>query len=250
LLHDEFANRYWWHHIVEELRSTANVLTVDLSGSGDSEHRRAYSPAEHALEISAAVDACGVKNKVILVAHGFAFHVAVRWARSADTSSQVVMVDPLPTLPPRQYEIVPWMIRSFIKQRQFSTIDDAVSEFKTKNTMFQVSDDLLDSIVNNSLTGKEGRFFWKGDPFHISKFAFPSEISTNLATLSSWTIPTSLIYGSLSTTFTQAHLNACKALLPANRVVCVEGAGHHVFLDKPELFVGALTKAISQQVAH
>ncbi len=243
LLCDQRLNRRAWRHVVDAIDDHATVISIDPSGIGDSGRRRKYSPAQHAAEISAIL-AAEDAGEIMLVAPGASFHAALCWARSIEgtaheAGSELVLAGPL-YAPPMRQQCVPPIFRPFIKQETFPDLAAATKAFQHTNTTFHADAALLEEVIAASLIGKHGAWRFNVDPFYESKFDYPDSASMTLAALASLTRTTSIVYGALSWTFSQSQLNAAKAIIPHDRIIRIENAGHHVALDQPKRFVEVL----------
>ena len=58
-IHGFSANAHWWDFIAPAFTEDYCVVAIDLSGSGDSDHRETYSQEMYANEIKAVCDDMG-----------------------------------------------------------------------------------------------------------------------------------------------------------------------------------------------
>jgi pimeloyl-ACP methyl ester carboxylesterase len=69
LVHGGKANGHWWDHIAPFLTRWGRVLSVDLSGHGDSDRRPGYSLELWADEVLAAAEHGGITGPPVLIGH-------------------------------------------------------------------------------------------------------------------------------------------------------------------------------------
>ena len=75
LVHGHAAHAHWWDFIAPALSVSFDVVAIDMSGAGDSDHRESYSVAGFCDELVAVSNAAGLKNPT-LVGHSFGGTVA------------------------------------------------------------------------------------------------------------------------------------------------------------------------------
>src|SRR3712207_89158 len=66
LVHGHAAHHVWWHAVVPLLADRWRVITLDLSGHGDSGHRAEYSGEQWAREVLAVAEAAGATRPVVV----------------------------------------------------------------------------------------------------------------------------------------------------------------------------------------
>ena len=74
-VHGNGANLHWWDFIAPAFLGKYNVVAIDLSGSGDSEHRSEYSLEVFSREIIGVCEDANLKN-ITVIGHSFGGSVA------------------------------------------------------------------------------------------------------------------------------------------------------------------------------
>jgi pimeloyl-ACP methyl ester carboxylesterase len=119
--------------------------------------------------------------------------------------------------------------------RTYPTREAAIARYRFLPTSDRASEELRSHIASHSVREeKDGRFGFKFDP---RWFSLPARPRPNLGDI---TCPALLVRGGASPLLTAEGAQEIVAELPQGRAVCIEDAGHHVHLDQPEAFLGAL----------
>ena len=75
-VHGHAAHASWWDFIAPAFTDSYDVVAIDLSGSGESDHKRTYSSRLFAREIADCIWASGIKSPTI-VGHSFGGNTAL-----------------------------------------------------------------------------------------------------------------------------------------------------------------------------
>jgi pimeloyl-ACP methyl ester carboxylesterase len=235
LVHGGGAHSGWWDHVAPFLARESPVVGLDLSGHGDSDHRRTYSIDAWAREVLAL---CELRSRgpVVLVGHSMGGHVVLRAAVEALASGRqqvgVVTIDsPAAAINGRP---APHLTRATTGVPRGSA---SAAELRRRFTPQPDDGDYVEAIVDHvaaaSMLTRDGRWFWKLDRTMFQhervdwdRFAFPR-------------CPTAVILperGLLTPTFEALR----PRLAPGTRVLRIAGAGHHAMLDQPVELIKAL----------
>jgi pimeloyl-ACP methyl ester carboxylesterase len=226
LVHGHSAHHVWWHAVVPLLADRWRVVTLDLSGHGDSGHRAGYSGPQWAREVVAVAGAAGAQRPV-LVGHSLGGRVAVLAAGSYPEEVAglvlldcgILMPDTLRghTLPPPR------------PSRVHPSREAAVASFRLAPPQPEPPAELLDPVAEYSVRAVEGGWTWKhgGQQFPT---LYDDQVVHAATTLS---LPVAYVSGSESLVVDEANAAEVAGMLPGVRTVRVPGLHHHLLLEDP-----------------
>ncbi len=243
-VHGGVAHLGWWDFIAPHFAAHWTPLAVSLSGMGDSDHRKAYSVALYADEVAAAIEAAGLFDRPqppIVVGHSFGgFATLVASVRHGARLRAAVVVDS-PVRPSDAKRP-----RSDPKRRGGRVYADtaaALARFRLLPDQDCAHHFLLDHIAREALrpaTAEDGSpgVAWKHDPNLWLKMQFtprpPAELMQEVA------CPLAFMRGGRSRLVTDEVWTYMAQLNAGGPAVDVPDADHHVMLDQPLAFAGAL----------
>ena len=98
LVHGHAAHAHWWDFIAPAFAGDFDVVAIDLSGAGDSDHRESYTAARFGEEIVSIIEAAELTSPTV-VGHSFGGTLTRIAAHlSPDAMQSVVIVDSVQTL--------------------------------------------------------------------------------------------------------------------------------------------------------
>ncbi|MGF1462204.1 MAG: alpha/beta fold hydrolase [Maricaulaceae bacterium] len=249
LIHGGVAHQGWWDPIVGFLAQDGlRVVTLDLSGMGDSGWREQYLMNVYAEEVRAVAQAAGAfdaETAPILVGHSFGGFVAFAAARAfGDRLSGVVVLDsPVRPFDPDRRPSPPRR-----GGRSYANPVEALSRFRLLPDQPCENLFLVDHIARASLradpsAGPDG-VTWKFDPELWIKMAFDPIRPDALA--ASLQCPLALMRGARSDLVTDAVWSFMGETFRADTPqVSIPDARHHVLLDQPLALTSALRALLS-----
>ena len=222
LIHGGLCDKSYWWRQVEALRACQRVVTLDLTGHGDSEGTRPdWTIERFADDVSRVVNAARA-DRVILVGHSVGALVALEAARQLGArAAGVIIVDmlhspgtaaPIPPVP----------------------ADPAAMATAMRRGMFTASSDkaTADRVIEGML-------------------AFPPEISTAMRAAASRFDATGALAALASTPVTfilsdarPINANAIRSLHPNAKIYTIPSAGHFLMLDAPNALSTLLSAAV------
>jgi pimeloyl-ACP methyl ester carboxylesterase len=109
---------------------------------------------------------------------------------------------------------------------------------------------LLEHIARHSLRETQEGFVFKLDQ---SLFAHmpappPPALPDGASMLAAMDCPVGVIYGNLSKFFPETTRQLLTELLPAEQIISIPDAHHHVFLDQPQAFIDGLQQLLPQLI--
>ncbi len=239
LIHGMNAHSHWWDFIAPHFLDDYAVAAMNLTGMGDSDYRYEYDSVTFAEEIVAVCDAAGFGNDVAVVAHSFGGYMAVKAASLfPERFGSLILVDSGIRHPDDPPPDRPTMMMGG-QAKAYPSREAALGRFRLQPPQPCENEYILQYIARHSLMPVDGGgWSWKFDD------DLPGTLKGGERTpedYQSLTLPLGLIYGDESELFSQRTLTYMQELIPQTFPAAgIEGAQHHVFLDKPLEFVAAL----------
>lgn len=241
-IHGMNAHSHWWDFIAPHFLDGYRCAAMNLTGMGDSDYRYEYDGTTYAEEIKAVCDHAGFADDVVLVAHSFGGYMAVKAAGLfPGRFGGLVLVDsgirhpdePEPERPPMGG-----------RAKVYPDKEAALARFRLQPPQPCENEYVLQYIARNSLMAVEGGgWTWKFDEDLPGTLKNVERTADDYRQLR---LPVGLIYGADSALFTARTLDYLRELIPQDfPAVAVADAQHHVFLDQPLAFVGALRQMLT-----
>jgi len=238
-VHGGGAHAHWWTHIAATFANEFRIVAVDLSGHGDSDHRPTYVPEQWTEEVVAVAGAGGISGQPVVVGHSMGgFVTVVTAALHGDQLEGVIVCDSPVTAPDPEVESYR-LKQAFGSPRTYTSVDEALSRFRTVPPQPHYLDYVVDHVARRSLRPTEGGWQWKFDRRIFEQFgggmrgiALPylSEVRCRFALLRSE-------QGLVTPDIGNSMYEALGRVAP---VIELPEAGHHAMLDQPLVLLTAL----------
>lgn len=228
LVHGSGAHHVWWHAVAPELERSWRVVSLDLSGHGDSGHRAHYDADTWADELVAVMRAAGAHRPVV-AAHSLGGRVAlVAASRNPAEIAGLVLLDvgiwapdhlldhPLPPRTPRPPRVQP-------------SLDAARARFRLMPPQPQPPAELLDPVAAYSLRAVEGGWVWKHDTGGFPTL-YEEVVERAAATV---TVPVAYVTGGASSVVDDVRAERAASTIPDVTAVRLPGVHHHLTLEVP-----------------
>ena len=242
LIHGYSAHAHWWDFIAPNFIDNYCVVAIDLSGMGDSEHRDSYSQSLYSLEIKSVCEEMGW-NSANFLAHSMGGPISIKAASLyPDLFESLFLLDAVVVVPPdkaRSFSSRNSMVRNNFIYEDFNA---AVDSFRLIPPQPCKNEFLLKHIAEHSFKNTDEGWLLKSDASIMRSYEYEdlTEIFMDLK------CPTYLVYGLMSQILSQEILEYTTYVgnLPAERVVGIAGAMHHIFIDEPLVFVKEIKKLL------
>ncbi len=237
LLHGGGANSHWWDHVAPRLARDFHVVALDFRGHGDSDHPEEIRAGAFSEDLEALLTHLG-RPRVVLVGHSMGGGVAIDHAARHRDVRALVAVDVARGASRRSRRSTRLALSL---RRTYATREEAIARYRFLPASDQASEELRRHIAAHSVRQEPGgRFGFKFDP---RWFSLPPRPRPDLSRIA---CPTLLVRGAESPMQTAEGAAEMAAEIPHVRTVVVEGAGHHVHLDRPQAFLDALTAFLAE----
>ena len=226
LVHGHGAHSVWWHAVVPLLAGRRRVITLDLSGHGDSGHRAGYSGPQWAREVVAVAEAAGAQRPAV-VGHSLGGRVALlAGGLHPDRVAGLVLLDAGILMPDRLRGRTPPPPRP---SRVYPTREAAVAAFRLAPPQPDPPAELLRPVAEYSVRAVGGGWSWK----HGSQ-QFPTLYGEQVVhAATTLTVPVAYVSGGASLVVDDAKAAEVARMLPGVRAVRIPGLHHHLLLEDP-----------------
>jgi pimeloyl-ACP methyl ester carboxylesterase len=234
LLHGGSAHAHWWDHIAMDLARDYRVLALDLRGHGDNAWVTppAYEVEDYVADLEMVVASLGLAP-LVLVGHSLGGFIALTYATThAEMVHALVVVDMGFRL--RHSRRLQLLHR--LPAPIYQGDAELLRRFRLLPEKTRAAPALLSHIARHSARPlADGRLTLKFD-----RATFEREPRDLAPLLSRLTCPALFLRGSESRNLSSEMLGEMVALCPQARGLEISDASHHIFLDNPAAFLGAV----------
>ena len=236
-VHGGGAHSHWWDFIAPSFIADFNVIAIDISGMGDSEHRAQYRLDLFAKEIIAVCDDAGLGKDTILVAHSFGGLGTLQAAIDYPEHLKGIIVVDSAIFPPEFKGTNDMKGAPFKSKKVYPDLDTGMSRFRLVPPQTCENEYILRYIARTSIGEVEGGWSWKFDMEFLQKTDM-TDLATQIKNIK---VQTSVIYGEKSILFLPPMMDFMRAIYrPEVPFIMLPDAQHHLFLDKPLEFIDLL----------
>ncbi len=244
LLHGLFGSNRNWLTMARQLVNAGQIIAIDLRNHGDSEHAAGMTYAEMAEDVAELACSLG-HNSINLLGHSLGGKTAMVMAlQFPSLLDRLVIVDIAPLrYNPKSDDLVKYM--QALPVASLTSRGEA-SELLAKD----IADPVLRLfLLQNLVKDKQTGFKWRINLEAIrnnyeSIRDFPHELQQ-----SQYHGPSLFVAGSHSEYVQPEHHKAITGMFPQAIIVTIEGAGHWVHADKPELVAMEVRNFLTQNPA-
>lgn len=238
-VHGGGAHTYWWSHVAALFADHHRVAALDLSGHGDSGRRAHYSLEGWTREVMAVSDEASFAGPPVIIGHSMGGMVTITTAalQAPDRLAGVIICDSPITEP--DPEVGAARLGVFAKARRYSSVEEALTHFRTVPPQPDSLDYVVDHVARHSLACDDDGWHWKFDHTIFAELtgdirgaALPylDKVRCRLALLRSEK-------GLVTEDIGQFMYERMGKVTP---VVGLPETGHHSMLDQPLLLVTAI----------
>ncbi|MGV0036306.1 MAG: alpha/beta fold hydrolase [Candidatus Azotimanducaceae bacterium WSBS_2022_MAG_OTU7] len=242
-VHGHAAHAHWWDFIAPAFVSDYDVIAIDNSGSGDSDHRNEYTAALFAREIVECIQAADMHSPSV-IGHSFGGTITRIAAHLYPAQiDSIVIVDS--ALPPKKSSREPLPMPK-VRSRFYDSLEQGKRRFRLRPPQPCDNRFILDYIAGHSLKKMQEGFKFKLDSAVFAKMSPTEEFPAAADMVRNTQIPVGFIYGEKSRFFPPAIAGDLGLILDPALIRLVPDAYHHVFLDQPLRFIEALQDLLPQ----
>ena len=239
LIHGGAAHRGWWADVATGLAVDHHVAVLDLSGHGDSAHADAYSFDHWADEVLAVADLVSGSGAPVLVGHSLGGMVSLRGASRGTPLGGVVVVDSAVRHYPPE-DLHPWLRHVGSPPRILATPEEVLSRFTLFATAPKADPLVINRIGHQAIKRSGAGWTWK---FDRRTFGQALLVPEELRPVECQVV---IVRGELGDMKPEICETVRTGIGQDAAVHVVEGAGHHVMLDRPAETLALLRRLISE----
>ena len=229
LTHGFRAHHVWWAKVVPLLAEKYTVVTLDLSGSGDSGHRNAYEIDIWGQEVNAVLDDAGI-DKALMVGHSLGgTSVVMAATQRPEHSIGVIMID---TFVEGEGRFRPIAAANASPVRYYDSKASAVDRFRLMPAQDGDDPNLLSRIAEYGVKSIGDQWTWKFDQV-ITPVIDEERLNASIAALK---VPLHYVHGEASPVVAPATVKYLLSFAPeGTSVTYVPDARHHVPISHAEI---------------
>ncbi|MEY2567467.1 MAG: hypothetical protein QOE35_1996 [Actinomycetota bacterium] len=236
LLHGSTAHAHWWSHLAPLLARDRQVVAMDISGHGDSDHRAAYSLdlwADELVAVAAEIDPHD--RGLFVVGHSLGGHIATAAAvRGGHRLSGLVVCETVTERRQRD----PGERPASTRKRSYPSVDDALGRFRLTPAQSGSLPFIVDRVARQSLRKHADGWTWKFDPGFMT--GSPRAHGALLELVAQVPCPLACVHAQHGLVSRDAANRLAAASPRPVAVVELPLAGHHPMLDQPLALVAAI----------
>ena len=236
LVHGGAAHAHWWSFLAPMFAADWHVVALDLSGHGDSDHRKTYSHDLWAGEIMTLIQASNFPGPPVVVGHSLGGLITIYTAArfGAELAGAVIVDSPVRRPDPESEEGVRG--RAFRSPGTYPDLGTALGHFRLVPPQPCDNGYILDFIGRNSLRETAAGWTWKFDPN-----LFAQALVSMRDDLPNVNCRVALMRGERSVVVPDDVAEYMYDLMGRSApVVSIPEAHHHLILDQPLAFVASL----------
>ena len=251
-VHGGGAHSHWWDFIAPSFLDEYDVLAIDLSGMGESEHRDTYSDSLYAKELVAVCRDAGHLNNISIISHSYGGRSVLTLAlEKPEILKSIIITDCTLFSPTKQSKMLGGKkdipASPFGRKKIYPTKTAGLERFKLIPPQSCDNQFLVDYIADFSLGSVEGGWSWKFDMDFVSKRDEELENYSLLDRIGAIECPVANLYGENSLLFPENMVQIYKEKYPEHtRFYRLENARHHLLLDQPEAFIRVLKQIMEE----
>jgi len=245
-LHGGSAHAHWFDGVAPAFADRFEVIALDQRGHGASDwppssaDGAAYATESFASDLLGVMDALGW-TEMTLCGHSMGGHNAMAFAAwHPDRVRALVVIDSRPVIPSDRLERM--HRRGRRGPRRHETIEAALASFRLLPPETTADPAFLRHLAREGIVERDGRFLYRFDP----------ETSGRRRPVDAWSLlhlikaPTLIVRGEHSPVLPRPMAEALADRIGRARWVEIEGAYHHLVLDRPEAFRAVLEPFLAE----
>lgn len=243
-VHGYGAHSHWWDFIAPAFIDEYDVIAMDMSGAGDSDHREIYKATTFANEIIGVCSDARLQTPII-VGHSFGGSMTriAAYLHTHDLKG-VILVDSALSRHRGKRSPPPGPNN---RVRYYKSIADGARRFRLRPAQPCSNKFIVDYIAQYSLGQCEQGFYFKLDQSLFSRMQEDSniELPDGITMIEETLVPVGFIYGENSRLFPDDAVIALKETIKPELLQAIAQAHHHVYLDQPLAFIDSLGKLLA-----
>lgn len=240
-VHGHAAHSRWWDFIAPAFADDYDIVALDMSGAGDSDHRSQYLATGFAEEIVRVTEHAQLRQAT-LIGHSFGGAMArIAAYLHPERFAGLVIIDSMVS-EQRGARVAPPLPRA--KTHYYPSLAEGKRRFRLKPPQPCENKYLIDYIAGHCLKQTAEGWQFKLDPAVFAKMSADEKLPSGAEMVRSMTMPVGFVYGDLSRFFPAEVVSSLEKLIAPALLKKVDAAHHHVFLDQPLAFIKSLRELL------
>lgn len=244
-VHGNGAHTHWWDFIAPAFTDRFNVMAMDMSGAGDSDHRAHYTATGFAREIIEVCRDAGYRDTIV-AGHSFGGSMTrIAGYLYGEELAGIVLLDSA-IATSRGRRAPPRAPRG--DTRYYATAEQAIRRFRLRPPQPCENSWIIEYIARHSLAQTDQGYCFKLDQALFSRMTEDPdvELPDAVSMLKEVKCPTGFIYGENSRFFPPEAVTLLESIIEPDLLLSIPNAHHHLFLDQPLAFIDTLGKILSR----
>jgi pimeloyl-ACP methyl ester carboxylesterase len=231
LLHGGGSNAHWWDHLAPQFAKSHYVVALDFRGHGVSEYPEELVVGGFNDDLEMLLEHLGTED-VAIVGHSMGCHVAVDHASRHPKTRALGLIDISRGATPSTRRRSRLALRL---RRTYESKEKAIARFQFLPEASHAAESLRLSVAEHSVRLEdEGRWSFCFDPRWFTIASRPAPDCTKIF------CPTLILRGAESTILSDEGARSLANEVEHSELIVIEGAGHHIHIDRPEATLAAL----------
>lgn len=246
-VHGHAANAHWWDFIAPSFLDDFNIAAIDLSGSGDSDHRSQYSAELFARELTQCIEHAGLTD-VTVIGHSFGGAMTrVAAHLFPEAFKACILVDS--SIPVKKgLRQPPPMPKT--RTRFYDAPEVAMKRFRLRPAQPVSHEYVVEHIARHSIRQTDDGWCFKLDPAVFARMPADDSMPVASDMIKGLQLPVGLIFGRQSKFFPPKFVQWLPTIIAQELTIGIDEAWHHVFLDQPLLFTEKLNELLGRLNAN
>jgi pimeloyl-ACP methyl ester carboxylesterase len=244
LLHGGSAHAHWWDWFAPTVADRFRVIALDLRGHGASQWADppAYEVEDYVRDVVAFVEHIDLRA-LRLIGHSLGGTIAATAAvEIADRLAALVIVDSRTKASPDGSRFMKRLAQ--MPQPRYRTLEQGIAQYRLLPVDSSARPDILVEVATHALKPTSDGTHWT---FKFDRAALAAIRSHDVApALAQLHCAIFAVRGSASPLMSESSIAALRVAAPQLEVVTVEGAHHHVMLDRPAEFNEAVARFLDR----
>ncbi|HUI27800.1 MAG TPA: alpha/beta hydrolase [Candidatus Kryptonia bacterium] len=244
LLHGGSAHAHWWDWFAPKVADRFHVMALDLRGHGDSAWAEppAYEIDDYARDVVAFIAHFDL-HRLRLIGHSLGGTIAATVAvQIADRLAALVIVDSRTKASPDGLRFMQRLAQ--MPHPRYRTREQGIAHYRLLPGDSSAPADMLAAIAAHALRPSTDETHWT---FKFDRAALAAIRAHDVASaLAQLDCPILAVRGGASPLMSEKAIAALRAAAPRLEVATIEGAHHHVMLDRPAEFAAVVTRFLER----
>ena len=256
LIHGSRRTSRSWNAVARRLRADFRVIALDGRAHGDSgDPPTGYRATERALDIKAVVDGLDLPPHFIIGHSLGGGSGALYAARNANVVRGVVLVEPNPEGPEHWRRVgmfnEDWgLARETQGRNGWDSLDELRGRLEANRMTAAWTIEVLEDVLREeTIVRPDGSVAIKWSPSFFNYDELRTDVFSLIDEAPSMTMPV-LVMVAAGNNLLESHLRPFADQLPDGELQAIEGVGHSIYMEDPDLVADRTKKFFAERVSR